>query len=69
MTPFARRFALALHAADPTRPLADCFAQALRRERLREIIAADKLAAKRSDAAKAAWRIRRRKARAAAGIK
>jgi len=61
MTPFARKFAIALHNADPTRDMMDCMAEAVRRENIRQLLAAEKASAKRSRSQKRAWKVRKAK--------
>ena len=61
MTPAARRFAYRLREADPTRSMGDCFAEAVRRENVRQLLAAEKASAKRSRSQKRAWKARKAK--------
>lgn len=65
MTPFAREYAAALLAADPTREFADCLAEATRRANIKQLMIADraaaKTAAKRSRSQKRAWKVRKAK--------
>lgn len=69
MTPAARRFAYRLREADPTRSMVDCFAEAVRRENIRQLLRAEKASAKRSRSQKRAWKVRKAKLREQAAAK
>jgi len=73
MTPFVREYAAALLAADPTRDFAGCVAEAARRENIKQLMIADRAAAKsfakRSRSQKRAWRARKAKLREQAATK
>lgn len=60
MTPAVRYYTLQFRAANPARPMSDCYWSAMRHVHFRATLSADiKASKKRSAAAKKAWKTRR----------
>lgn len=63
MTPAVRHYVLQFRAANPARPMLDCYWSAMRHVHFRATLSADiKAHAKRSKAAKKAWKARKARA-------